>query len=109
MSDQQPPASTPTPQQQQVLLNAVRGQVPGIYANGFGIIGSASDLTVVLMLNNNPVAALSLSHISAKSLRNDLSKAIDQFEKATKQEIKTIPETAEQLKSYMGGKGVRIL
>jgi hypothetical protein len=92
-----------------MLLNALHGQVPGLYANGFGIVGSASDLTVVLMVNNNPVAYLSLSHITAKSLGEDLAKAVIQFEQATKEQIKSIRELTELLKKQVGEGNVRKL
>lgn len=100
-----PPAASP--QQQQALLNALHSAIPTIYANGFGIATSASDLSVVLMLNNNPVALLSLSLISAKTLSADLARAVEAFQKATKLEVKTIQEITQELKNALGEANVK--
>lgn len=111
MSDQtqSAPGSSASPQQQQLLLNALHSQIPSIYANGFGIISSASDLSLVMMINNNPVAVVSVAYTTAKSMMDDIAKALNQYERATKTKVKTINEIAEDLKTVLGESGVRKL
>jgi hypothetical protein len=96
MSDQSPP-SIEDQQQQALVMAALRTPGLRIYANGFAVANSASDVSVVLVVNGSPAGILSLSHTSAKSLAVSLTKAIAQFEQATSQEIKTIDELKEKL------------
>jgi hypothetical protein len=88
---------------QQAQLQAfMRSPVPRIYANGFGVAQSASDISVVLLHNNFPAGMLSMSFISAKSLVNDLQKTIEGIEATLKQSIPTINEVTEQFEKNFG-------
>lgn len=80
----------------------MRAPMPRIYANGFGIAQSASDLSVVLLHNNNPVAMVSMSFISAKSLLVDLGNALGDIESALKQPIPTIADVAGEMIKQKG-------
>lgn len=109
MSDQRPnPAATPlTPQQiqqrqqTQAVTQALRGSVPLIYANQFAIAQTASDITLVVMANGNPAAAISMSYITAKSLIPDLTQAIGVFESAYGDKVKTINEITPEMEKKM--------
>ena len=88
---------------QEAQMNALmRAPMPRIYANGFGMAQSASDITVVMLHNNNPTAMVSMSFISAKSLLVDLEKALEGIETALKQKIPTISEIAEEMTKVRG-------
>jgi hypothetical protein len=89
-------------QEQRQILQLLRAPVPRLYANGFAIATSASDLTVALLLNGSPAGLLSLSYISAKSLIGELQTAVGAFEKAIGQEIQTINQVAEALEKNRG-------
>lgn len=66
--------------QRQMLQLALQPSVPRIYANGFMITQTATDMTLVLLHNGSPAATLSLSYISAKSLLVDLGQSIKSIE-----------------------------
>ena len=83
----------------------MRAPMARIYANGFGIVQSASDISVVMLHNNNPAAMVSMSFISAKSLLLDLGKALEGIEAALKQPIPTITEVAEEMTKIKGKPG----
>ena len=100
MADQ-PTTPTPAQAQQQVVAAALRGGVPLIYANGFAIANTASDMSIILIANGNPAASVSMSYTSAKSLLFDLQNAINMFEQATGQNIKTINELTPGLEKAM--------
>jgi len=101
------PGQAPTPaqlqllQQQEALTAALRGSVPLIYTNGFAIAQSTADMSIVLLMNGNPAAMVSMSYISAKSLLPDLQKAIKLFEEASGQTIKTINELTPEMEKKL--------
>lgn len=71
------------------VQSALSAPVPHLYANGFVVSGTSSDIVTVLELNGSPVATLNLSFTSAKSLVVMLGGQIAQFEEFMQQEIKT--------------------
>ena len=88
---------------QEAQMNALmRAPMPRIYANGFALAQSASDVTVVMLHNNNPAAMLSMSYISAKSLLVDLGKLLEGLEAVLKQPILTINEISEEMTKTKG-------
>jgi hypothetical protein len=89
-------------QQQQALQAALVSPLPRFYANSFGIVQTSSDVTIVLMQNNQPLATVAMSFISMKSLVSDLTVTINNIEKATNQKIKTIAEITQDLQKVMG-------
>jgi hypothetical protein len=91
-------APDPTAQIQALM----RAPMPRLYANGFGFAQTASDISVVLLHNNNPTGMLSMSYISAKSFLIDLGKTIEGIEAALKQPIPTMAEVAEELEKVQG-------
>jgi hypothetical protein len=54
--------------------------IPKLYANGFMIGLTLSDLNVTLVINGKPSHQLIMSLISAKTLMNGLKNAIEDFE-----------------------------
>lgn len=93
----------PTPEQQQQLAQAwLRAPVPRLYANGFALAQTGSDISVIMLLNGAPVAITSLSFISAKTLCAELEKAMKSLEDALQQQIPTIEQVTEKLSKVHG-------
>jgi hypothetical protein len=101
MTDQTTPKTAPSAEQQQ-LMALMRAPVPRLYANGYAIISSASDISVGLLFNGTPVGVTSMSYITAKSLIIDLQKALGEFEKAIDQKVKTIDEITMGMSKIKG-------
>jgi hypothetical protein len=85
----------------------LRAPMPRLYANGFGIAQSASDISVIVLHNNAPTGMVSMSYISAKSLLEDLAKALQEIEKALEQTIPTINEVGERMEKLQGPGNVK--
>jgi hypothetical protein len=79
-------------QQEQLVQGALLGPVPKIYMNGFAFAQTASDISVVTLLHNQPLAVLTMSYTTAKSLLSDLSQVLTKYEEAVEQPIKTFVE-----------------
>ena len=88
-------------QQQQVMAAALRGAAPRLYANGLGIAQTASDLSIILMSNLQAVGVVSMSYITAKTLSNELVRAISAFETAMQQKVKSIEEITPEIQKIM--------
>jgi hypothetical protein len=91
-----------TPEQISKMNAALQSPVIKLYANGFLMGQSASDVVVVLTTNGAPSGILNLSYISAKSLSNDLSKLITEFETATGEKVPTAKEVGEKMTKAKG-------
>jgi hypothetical protein len=87
--------------QAQSLLNA---PVPRLYANGFVIAQTNSDVSIALLLNGAPSAVLSMSFVSAKTLIEEMGKAIHFLEESIEQKIPTMNEVAAKLIAYQSRK-----
>lgn len=61
--------------------------VPHIFANGFGIGLSNSDISLVLKLDGRPVQVVHLSYTLAKTLEKKMGNSVQQFEKAVGREM----------------------
>jgi hypothetical protein len=94
VSEHDPPKLSPEQIQAQSMLNA---PVPRLYANGFAIAQTNSDVSVVLLLNGAPSAVLSMSFISAKTLIEEMGKAMQFLEDSIEQKIPTMNEVAAKL------------
>src|SRR5947208_16261073 len=81
---------TVTPAQPLIGMN-----VPKIYANGFIVGVTLSDLNVLLVINGQPSHQLIMSLISAKTLMNVLKSTIDAIEEKTKIHIPDMNEMKE--------------
>lgn len=104
-------APVPTPNQDEererqarLIQTALNSPIPKFYANSFGLAQSSSDLSLVLLLNNQPVGTINMSYITAKSLVHDLNGLINSIEKAAKQEIQTIGQMTEHLQKVKGAR-----
>jgi hypothetical protein len=79
-------------QQQQMLQLALRGPIPRFHANHCAIGQTPTDMAVIFVSNNSPVATVNLSYETAKFVAKEIEKAIAQYE--TVSGIK-LPEPAE--------------
>ena len=95
----QTPAAPDLAQQLQALL---RAPVPRLYANGLGTATSAADIAVIFLTNDVPTAIINMSWTTAKSLVQDVSKMIDQFEKSSSQQVKDIATIAAEMQKNAG-------
>lgn len=84
------------------MMALLRAPVPRIYSNGYAIASTASDISLVHLFNGMPVGISSMSYITAKSLVAELTQTLLDFEKAVKQEIKTMTEITEALGQVKG-------
>ncbi len=89
-------------QRAQMMQSALNAPVPRIYANGFMVGQTATDMSVVLLANAMPSGILHMSYGSAKSLVGDLLQAIKSFEEATKQPVLTIKEAGDAMNKAKG-------
>jgi hypothetical protein len=67
------------------------------YANGFSIAISAADVILILLLNNQPIATVNITHSVAKSIVETLGVILKQFEKKTRSKITTLNIIAEKM------------
>lgn len=70
-------------------MAGVAAAVPHLYANGFVVTASTTDLLTTLELNGAPVATVNLSFTAAKSLAISLGGQIAQIEDVMGQEIRS--------------------
>ena len=89
-------------QQQQMAMAALQGPTLKLYANGFIIAQTASDVVAVLLCNGVTVGVINLSHVSAKTLSEELTKAVTDFEKASGQKIRTVAEITKEMTKFKG-------
>jgi|SRR5579872_2783974 len=71
-----------------------------LYANAFGIVQSASDISIILIQNGAPIGLLALSYQTAKSLGAHITRAVQEYETAIG---RTTPDLEE------GGRGLQRL
>lgn len=88
-------------QQLQIMQTALRGAVPRFTANSCGVAQTASDLALVLISNNVPVAAVNMSYPTAKLIAAELQKAINKYESITKHEIEDYNDVANKMRELM--------
>ena len=84
------------PQTNQQMIAALSSPAFRIYANGFMIAQSMSDVTVVLQTNGATSAILNLSFTSAKTLGLQLQEVVGRFEKETGQSLLTMQQIQEK-------------
>jgi citrate lyase beta subunit len=102
MTDQPtPPATQPSQDEQrrieQAIQGALLGPTPKLYANAFGFAQTAADISIVAMMNGQPVGVLMVPYVTAKSLVHDLSQIVERYERATGQRVKLIGELNSDL------------
>jgi len=69
-----------------------------LYANGFAVGPTMSDMYILGVLNNSPSFVINMSFNTAKTLKASLDKLISDFENTTKSEIKGINEIQKSFK-----------
>jgi hypothetical protein len=104
LTDQPTPSSAPTQieiqQQEQLAIAtaALRGAAPRLYANGFIVAQSNSDVSIIMLTNGSATSVLTLSFIAAKTLIGELTKAMTNLEEAIGETIPTMDEIQEKMK-----------
>jgi hypothetical protein len=95
------PARIELQQQEQLAIAnaALRGAVPRLYANGFILAQSASDISIIMLTNGAAVGVLSVSLIAGKTLAVELSRALSSVEKALGETIPTMEEVHQRLRA----------
>ena len=68
--------------------------IPHFYFNGMILAQGTADMTLILQLNNQPVAALNCSFTIAKTLAKGLDKAVNNLETVAGREIMTVDDIA---------------
>jgi len=97
------PSQQLTPEQLQAQAVAwLHAPVPRLYSNGFAIAQSNADLTLVMLLNGAPTAIANMSFNSAKTLSEELTRAVKALEEAIGQPILTMNELADKLSAAKG-------
>jgi hypothetical protein len=84
-------------EREQMLQSLLRIPMQRFYANGFGLAQTNTDMSLIMLLNGQPVGMLSMSYISAKSLMLQIKSAVETFEKAIGHSVKTGEEIGETL------------
>lgn len=97
-----------TRQRQDLATEKIRSalasrDIPHLYANGFANVLSSADVVTVLERHNVPVAVLSMSYTTAKSLAEKLSQLITSFEQASEQTILTTDVVDQALSQSVEG------
>jgi hypothetical protein len=87
-------------QAQAQLEAALSTPVMRIYANGFMVAQTPADMFVVLLSNGGPAAIVNMSYISARTLLDELTKSINQFENVTGEKIPSMVEIAQKLEKH---------
>jgi len=75
---------------------------PEIYFNGIEIGLSQSDISITVMTDGRRQCKLHMSFTMAKTLGENLSNAVAEFERLTDHSIMTMNEVAEGLKKVKG-------
>lgn len=96
------PATPPSQEEQRRLLEqaiqgGLLGPTPKMYANGFGLAQTAADISMVALMNGQPVGVVIVPWVTAKSLIADLSQVVERLEQATGQKIRTVSEINSDL------------
>jgi hypothetical protein len=96
---QNPAAAALAQQQLQALLS--NPMVPRFYGNAFAIAQTSADMSVIVLANGAPAGILSMSYSSAKTLLDEMNKAIQNFETAIGNPVLTNQELDEKMKPIM--------
>lgn len=86
-----------TDENTQILNTLSNEQVPELYANGYNISSSASDIVLVLLRNGRTVQTINISFTLAKTLAIGLNDVVQHIEKKANMDIKTTHDIAKSL------------
>jgi hypothetical protein len=89
-------------QLEQLVQGALLGPTQKFYVNGFAFAQTGSDVSLVIMLHNQPTAAITMSYVTAKSILVDLTQILAKYEEATEQQIKTFAELNQLMARLTG-------
>jgi hypothetical protein len=96
--------ATPSEVNQERLVKAAQSDAPKIYANGFALGMSYSDITVVLEANSQTAGVLNLSFTCAKTLAQKLAGIISQLEEKSGRQIMTTDDIEKMFAVSSGTK-----
>ena len=85
--------------EERVPITAVN--VPHFYFNGFQLSLGSSDVTCILMINNEPSVSMSMSYTTAKSLQESLSQLVETLESVTGHTIMTSKVVGDRMKANL--------
>lgn len=94
-------------QHQQLMQMALRGPIPRYSANSCGVAQSPSDLALVFISNNNPVATVNMSYETAKLIITYLEEAIKKFEAAVGRKVEDYREIDKKMREVMEQENVK--
>lgn len=97
MSDKPDPSAARAQAAQIAAAAMMNPNLPRIYANGFTLGISASEVGIILQINNTPIAIIDLAFPTAQSLVKNVAQLIEAYERATETRVKT----PEELKGAM--------
>jgi len=81
-------------------------ELPKTYANGFQVVMSNSDVSLLLIQNNVPVAVVNMSYTVAKTLSKKVGELIEKLETRSGQPIMTTDDIHKYLKEELNAPGV---
>lgn len=92
----------PTPEQIQEVTRVIEAAfqdaaVPKLYANGFHLGQSPSDVFIVPLLGGKPLAIQYISFATAKTLMLNLQSMIRKLEKQTKQRVLSTDDIQQRM------------
>ena len=82
----------PQDQRPEQQKSSQQPQIGFVYFNGFELGTTLSDVGVVLMIDGQPQVKLSASFTTAKTLAQQLNRAIEAFEKSTNNTLLTMSD-----------------
>ena len=90
-------AQSRVPDEIQELVNSAgqSASLPHFYFNGMIVAQGSADVTLILQLNNRPVAALNCSFTTAKTLAIALGNGIKHLEEIAGREIMTVDDIVQ--------------
>ena len=77
--------------------------IPAMYFNGFQLGLSNADVSLLAMLDNQPVIKLNISYTVAKTLMVKLQEVMGQLESSTGREIMTTDDAGHSLSGDSAG------
>lgn len=81
---------------------ALGAGLPHFFANSFLVAMTPADLIVGIIGNNTVACTINMSYIAARTLLDDLSRSLADYEKAVGQPAKSINEVLEGLQRVRG-------
>ena len=88
-----------TPEPPAPMEGARSFNVPGVYFNGFQLMLSNADISLLCLLDNEPALKANMSYTTAKTLLVKLGTLVETLEKSTGRDIMTTEDAGKGLES----------